>query len=191
MSIHLVSASRLSEQLASKGVSEREQAFYLSASFILWLLPGYFLVVPAPNVFAWSLPFGLWFYELVMLILIYTFGVFYCLGKCRAEPRKNFLIDFSCLYAPVSLTTLVVVWGLFHIYASLIPWWLQKQTFDSSPRWLELIYSARFLDLMRFFAIVAINFLVVIRVGNHMARVSNLRLIDYGTANDAARAESL
>jgi hypothetical protein len=70
----------------------------------------------------------------------------------------------------------VVVWGVFHIYASLIPLWLQTLSFDSPPRLLEFMYSARFFDLMRFLAIVGATFLVMVRIGNYMGRVSKLRL---------------
>jgi len=57
--------------------------------------------------------------------------VFYCLARCRVAPKTNFLIDFGCLYAPVSVTTLLIAWGIFHVYASLIPWSLQGLTFES------------------------------------------------------------
>jgi len=176
MVLHLLSAERLSKRLSAGEVSPQEQAFYLSASFVLWLLPVYLLITPAPNLQVWSIPFGLWFYEAGALVMIYVFGVLYCLARCNIEPKKNFLVDFSCLYAPISLTTLVVVWGIFHIYASLIPLWLQKLSFDSPPRLLEFIYSARFFDLMRFLAIVGATFSVMVRIGNFMERVSKLRL---------------
>jgi len=189
MSIRLLSASHLTERLALGLVSEREQAFYLAAGFILWLLPTYLLVIPAPNAYAWLVPLGLWFYELLLLFLVYVFGVLYCLGKCQVEPRKNFLVDFSCLYAPISLVTLVIVWGIFHIYASLIPWWVQKLTFEDQPWWLGLFYSERFLDLMRFLAMVAVNFFVFIRLGTYMERASKLRLsANPRLQSDAAQA---
>jgi hypothetical protein len=176
MTLHLISAQRLGNRLSAGTVSPQEQAIYLSASFILWLLPGYFLLVPPPNPQAWSIPLGLWFYELGALVLIYVIGVQYCLGRCRVEPRKNFLIDFSCLYAPISLTTLVAAWGAFHVYASLIPGWLQWVSFPEPPRFFELLYSARFFDLMRFLATVGATFFTLIRIGNHMERISRMRL---------------
>ena len=188
MNVHLLRARRLGDELSKGAVSPNEQAIYLSASFILWLIPGYLLIVPTPNVQAWLLPFGLWFYEALVLLLVYIFGVRYCLARCQVEPRKHFLTDFSCLYAPISLTTLLVVWGIFHLYASLVPWWLTGLTFDSPPpRWVEFIYSARFADLMRFFAVVAVSFFTLVRVGNHMQRVSKLRL----SANSTVERDGL
>jgi hypothetical protein len=192
MTLHLLSAERLGKRLGAGEVSPQEQAFYLSASFILWLLPGYLLLTPPVDVHAWPIPFGLWFYEAGTLVVMYVIGVLYCLARCHVEPKKNFLIDFSCLYAPISLTTLVVVWGIFHIYASLIPNLLQRVSFDSPSRLLDFIYSARLFDLMRFLAVVGATFLVLVRVGNHMELVSRLRLsanptVDPDAQNSDAR----
>lgn len=176
MVLHLLSARRLGEQLASGDVSPQEQAFYLSASFVLWILPGYLLVIPPSNTDVWPIPFGLWFYEVFALVMIFVFGLLHCLARCHVEPRRNFLVDFSCLYAPISLTTLVFVWGAFHIYASLLPWILQRMMFDSPSRFIEFIYSARFFDLIRFSAIVGANFIVFVRIGNCIENISRLRL---------------
>lgn len=179
MRIHLLSPSRLSERLASGDMEAREQASYLVAGAILWLFPGYLLIVPAPNLEAWSWTYGLWFYEFVLLVLFNVFGVFYCLVRCEVEPRRNFLIDFTCLSAPVSLTTLVVVWAVFHLYATAFPWWLIEfqafADFEVLARWIELLYSSRFSDLMRFLAIVTATAVIFIRVGNHMQRISTMR----------------
>lgn len=187
MTLHLISARRLGDHLGEGTVSPQEQAIYLAASFILWLLPTYLLLVPSPNPQAWSIPFGLWFYELGTLIIIYVFGVQYCLARCHVEPKKNFLVDFSCLYAPISFTTLVVVWSAFHVYSSLIPTWLQTLSYSEPPRILETLYSARFFDLMRFLAIVVATFLVLIRIGSHMERVARIRL----SANPALNTDAV
>ena len=176
MSLHLVRSRLLGEELARDSVSAREQASYFAASFILWLLPSYLLLVPPPNWLAWSVPMGLWFYEGFMIGLIYYFGVLYCFSKCSVDPKRHFLIDFSCLYTPISATTLLLVWGAFHVYASLIPLLLQPISFDSRPYLIEFIYSDRFLDLMRFFAVVGVTFITFVRVGHEMRRVSNLRM---------------
>ncbi len=186
MTLHLISAKRLAKRLSAGEVTAQEQAFYLSAGFILWLLPGYLLIVPAPNVQAWSIPLGLWFYELGTLVVVYVFGILYCLARCHVEPQKNFLVDFSCLYVPVSLTTLVVGWGAYHVYASLFPALLQKFDFSAPPRALEFIYSARFYDLMRFFAVVSVSFFSLERTGRFMATVSRLRQLVIEEADPAA-----
>jgi hypothetical protein len=61
-------------------------------------------------------------------------------------PRANFLVDFSCLYAPVALTTSIVVWTVFHVVATLLP----------------LFY-------------LAATMVIFWRVGAHMERLSGLR----------------
>ena len=186
MTLHLISAQRLAILLSEGKVTPQEQSVYLSVSFILWLLPGYLLIQPSPNVEAWSLPLGLWFYELGALILIYVIGIPYCLARCHVEPKKNFLIDFSCLYAPISLTTLVIVWGAFHVYASLIPALLKTMSFAEVPRLLELVYSSRFFDLIRFLAVVGAVFFTLIRIGGHLERISRIRL----SANPALNTDA-
>jgi hypothetical protein len=176
MKLHLLSARRLGEKLAADEVSPQEQAFYLAASFVLWILPYYLFVVPPPVGDAWPIPLSLWFYETVTLVVIYIFGVLYCLARCHVEPRWNFLIDFSCLYAPISLTTLVAVWGAFHVYASLAPWILKRVTFETLPGFLVFIYSLRVFDLIRFAAVVGVAFIIFVRIGNCMQHISRLRL---------------
>ncbi len=176
MPVHLLRAKPLVEELASDAVSARDQAVYFAASCVLWLLPGYLFIMPAPNFDAWSVPFGLWFYELFALGAVYVLGTFNCLSQCRVDPRRNFLIDLSCLYVPVSLTTLIAVWAIFHVYAWLIPWWLTSLTFANRPPYaIELLYSARVFDLLRFLAVVGGVFIVFMRVARHMDRVSELR----------------
>lgn len=181
--MHWLSARQLASSLACGAVSAREQALYVVVTSVVWLLVTYLPIMQAPDFVAKSVPygpldswpygpFGLWAYELVLLILISVFGIFYCLAKCRVEPHRNFLIDFSCLSTPVTITTLIVVWGVFHIYASLLPWWMEFQNSSSPPGWH---YSLRFLNLVRYFAVVATSFLIFYRVGNHIERVSSLR----------------
>jgi len=174
--VHLISARRLSQELGAGAVTATQQAYYVVASFVLWLALTYLLIVPPPNPRIWPLPLGLWFYEGILLVLVYIFGVLYCLGKCRVDPKANFLIDFSCLYTPISLTTLIAVWGLFYIYAFFIPWLLRDLRTESPMIVLQIAYSPRFFDLLRFLAVVGTAFLVLIRVAHHMERVSRLRL---------------
>jgi hypothetical protein len=199
--MHWISARKLANSLASGAVTAREQALYVVVTSVVWLLVGYLPVMQAPEFVAKSAPYGpldwwpygpigLWAYELVLLVLISVFGIFYCLGRCRIEPRRNFLIDFSCLSAPVTITTLIVVWGVFHLYASLLPWWIEFQTSSSPPGWQ---YSLRFLNLVRYLAVIATSFLIFYRVGNHMERVSSLResannVVQGTIASDAPRA---
>src|SRR5687767_5106914 len=109
MTIRLISAKGVGDDLAAGRITAREQSLYLTASFLIWLIPAYLLVLPAPRTNA---PEFLWWVsliELVFLVLFCVTGVGFCLRNCRVDPRRHFLVDFSCLNAPISLTTLAIV----------------------------------------------------------------------------------
>jgi hypothetical protein len=204
MALNMFSATRLANRLGSDAVDPREQAYYLVIGALAWLVVGYLPVIqaltpawasrPYGPLESWSIgPLGLWLYEFVLLTVINVVGVFYCLTRCRVDPKRNFLVDFSCLSAPINVTTSILVWGVFHIYASVVPWWLQFPNFESQPKWVDLFYSFRFLDLMRFLATVAASFLIFFRIGAHMERVSSLResgnAASQGTLASEARSD--
>jgi hypothetical protein len=177
MTLHWLSAANLGAKLAAGHVSAREQAYYLAGSFVVWLLPGYLFIIPSrgPDDTAWF--YGLWFYELAMMALISVAGTLYCLDKCRVDPRRNFLVDFSCLYLPVSVTTLTVTWTIFYLLLALRRPWLGLLlfVFERPPAFLSNLASGRFFELLAFFGIVGANFAIFYRIGRHMARVSELR----------------
>ena len=188
MTLYLFSARKLRERLAVGAVTAREQAIYLAGSFVVWLMPGYLFIIPPPSGVSPSWFYGMWFYEFAMLVLIYTAGVFYCLANCHVHPKQNFLIDFSCLNLPVSVTTLAVTWGLFHLLATAFPWWLTTLSFDSEPpTWLLWVTSTRFFDLLRFFAIVGASFAIIYRVGRHIRHIALAREAANPAPNTATR----
>ena len=176
MTLHFIRAARLREKLVAGIVTPQEQAAYMAGSFAVWLLPGYLFVIPTPSGITAAWFYGLWFYELAMLLLISIAGTFYCLSKCQTKPSINFLIDFSCLYFPISLTTIVVAWSVFHLFATGLPFVLTRLTFESEPSaWLLMITSARFFDLLRFLTLVGTNFVVFWRLAKHMHVASMAR----------------
>jgi hypothetical protein len=176
MTLHIFSATRLGRRLAAGAVAAPEQAFYIAGTSVVWLLPGYLFIVP-PIVGkdpAWF--FGMWFYEFAMLAIIFVAGTLYCLGKCRVEPTRHFLIDFSCLSFPLTLTTLVAAWALNYAIAFGVPWGIvQLERYLGAPSWFDLFFTDRFLDLLRFFAVVGSEFAIFYRMGRHMERVADLR----------------
>ena len=187
MTIHLFSARKLRERLAVGAVTPREQAIYLAGSFVVWMIPGYLFIAPPPSGLSQSWFYGMWFYEFAMLVLIYTAGVFYCLANCLVHPKQNFLIDFSCLNLPVSVTTLAVTWALFHLLATVFPWWLTTLPFENElSGWLFWVTSPRLFDLLRFVAIVGSSFAVIYRVGRHMRHIGLAR----EAANPALNADA-
>jgi cation transport ATPase len=160
MAFHLFRTSLVAKDLAAGSVSPREQTGYLIVSFLAWTLPFYLFLIPSPvstdPVFvAW-----MWLIEFLLVVAIFVVGVHYCLRRCRVDARANFVIDFSCLYSPVAVTTSIVIWGTFH----LLTW--------GAARWLASAYAY---DVVRLVFFVAATLVIFWRVGEHMERVSALR----------------
>ena len=103
MRLHLFNAARLTRELAAGEVGPRQQAAYIAASFVAWLLPPYFGIYGGPWVTNEPFAFSYHWTEFSMLVLANVVGVFYCLSQCRTDPARHFVIDFTCLYTPVSI----------------------------------------------------------------------------------------
>jgi hypothetical protein len=167
MTIRLFRATAVGDDLAAGRITGTDQSRYLTASFLIWLIPAYLLVLPAPRtndpaLFSWLL-----LIELVLLVLFCITGVAFCLRKCRVDPKRHFLLDFSCLNAPISLTTLAIVWGGFYVLTEGVVWVLSGTTYD----------------VLRMFASAGAVLLVFLRIGKHMNRVSLLRESGKDTAS--------
>src|SRR5688572_2025876 len=115
MAVRLFSAKGAGDDLAAGRIVAADQALYLTASFLIWMVPAYLFLFPAPRTIEPEFFWGIWLAELALLVLLCIVGIGYCLRNCRVEPQRNFLVDFSCLNAPISLTTLAIVWGAFHL----------------------------------------------------------------------------
>jgi hypothetical protein len=179
--IHLFSAGRLGEALAAGRVSAQEQALYLALSFCVWNIVFYLYLVPPPiaegRLFWW-----LWAMEFFFVVLFNITGVLFCLRRCRVEPKKNFLVFFSCLYLPISLTTLAVAWGAFHLVTT-VPLALARN--GNLPIWfpeLPWLSSALAYDVLRFFLYVGTIFTIFLRTGEHLERIANLQESAHGGA---------
>ena len=159
MAFHLLRTSRVASDLATGSVSPREQAGYLIISFLAWTVPFYLYLVPAPRAEDPAFAAWMWLIEFVLVVAIFIGGVNYCLRKCRVDPGANFLVDFSCLYAPVALTTSIVIWTVFHVVAALLPWFSSAYAYDT----LRLLFY------------LAATMVIFWRVGGHMERLSGLR----------------
>ena len=95
---------------------------------------------------------------------------------CRVDPARHFLVDFSCLNAPISLTTLIIVWASFYFLTEGIFALLTAMAPEQNPSpWSEWLKSSRAYDVIRMFASAGAVFVVFLRIGRHMHRVSSLR----------------
>src|SRR5687768_11182980 len=177
MAFHLLRTSRVATDLAARGVSPGEQAGYLIISFLAWTVPFYLYVIPAPLADDARFTAWMWLLEFVLVVAIFVTGVSYCLRKCRVDPRANFLVDFSCLYAPVALSTSLVIWGAFHLMTTLPAGLIARAgPGHEALRVLPWLSSAYFYDILRLLFYLAAILVIFWRVGEHMERLSSARL---------------
>jgi hypothetical protein len=117
--MHLFRATPLVAPLAKREVGGREQGWYLLASFLAFSIPGYAGLMPSSGPgYSWAIGFEAWFY-----VAIATFGVITARDAAGGESNRDFITEFTCLYVPVAITTLVPVWGAYW----LLVWQLQDQ----------------------------------------------------------------
>jgi hypothetical protein len=174
--LHLFDAKAVARQLIAGDLTGQEQAGYLAASFVIWLLPYYLFVVPQPAAGNASWFYMMWGYELFLMIIINVVGTFYCLHRCSVEPQRNFLIDYSCLSAPVILVNLIVGWGLYYLVTKGAIAIISRVSFTSEPPpWVSLFYSWRFFDLLRFLTGIGISVAIFMRVGSLIADIAKAR----------------
>jgi hypothetical protein len=176
MAFHLFRTSQVAKDLAAGGVSPREQAAYLVVSFLAWTLPFYLYLIPSPVATDPIFLGWMWLIEFFLVVAVFVTGVSYCLRKCRVNARANFLIDFSCLYSPVAVTTSIVIWGAFHLLTTLPAWMVARagsghETLSALP-WLSSAYAYDVLRLLFYLAAILVIFW---RVGEHMERLSGSR----------------
>jgi hypothetical protein len=157
-------------------VQPREQAGYLVISFLAWTVPFYLFLIPAPLADDARFAAWMWLIEFVLVVAIFVTGVSYCLRKCRVDARANFLVDFSCLYAPVALTTSIVIWGAFHLMTTLPAAMVARAApGHEALRALPWLSSTYVYDILRLVFYLAAILVIFWRVGEHMERLSGLR----------------
>jgi hypothetical protein len=176
MTVYLFSARKLALALSREQVPARQQLVYLVVSFLVWTVPFYLYLIPNPKGDDPTFLRWLWLLEFFFVALIYVSGINYCLRQCRVDPKRNFLVDFSCLYAPVALTTLLGVWGAFHLVTTAPLLVLHASATWHDVLWLfPWLYSSKAYDLLRFFAYVGTMFVIFLRVGEWMSYTSGER----------------
>jgi cation transport ATPase len=178
MTIRLISAKGVGDDLAASRITARQQSLYLTASFLIWLIPAYLFIFPAPRTNDPQFFWWVWLIELALLVLFCVGGIGFCLRRCRVDPTRHFLVDFSCLNAPISLTTLIIVWGAFYPTVGLL-----SLAGESS------LASSRVYDVVRMFASAGAVLIVFLRIGKHMNRVSVMReSANYTVESDARKS---
>jgi hypothetical protein len=166
VALHLLSAAKLAADLADDAVHVREQAIYFAVSAAIWLVPAYLNVFPAAAS-SDALGKGLWYAEFIALVLVNFAGAFHCLRQCRVDPRRHFLVDCSCLMAPVTLLVIAVTWLAFYVVRGLAgAWW---------PNAWPLERFLHFQDALVLIVLVGQLTWIYRRVGKYMARAAEMR----------------
>lgn len=108
MALRLLNAKRLAVELGRGEVRNRDKGYYMFAGFVTWLLIGVSGLTSAS-------PLGTWMslIETAALIVLYLLGFSYAFDAAGGEGNSEFVMQFTCLYVPVSITTVAVVWGLY------------------------------------------------------------------------------
>jgi len=189
MTIRLFSASGVGDDLVAGRVTARKQSLYLTASFLIWIIPAYLFLFPAPRTNDPQFFWWVWLIELALLVLFCVAGIGFCLRKCRVDPTRHFLVDFSCLNAPISLTTLIIVWGGFYLLTEGVFSLLTGMTVEQDPsRQFAWLASSGVYDVLRLLASAGAVFIVFLRIGKHMNRVSLIReSANYSVERDASK----
>ena len=107
--MHLFRTTPLIQQLARGELSATKKAHYLLASFLMFTVLYYSGFVPGSPA-TWTIPSLL---EAVAVALITIVGIVKCFDAAGAEDSFDFVASFTCLYVPVTITTLLVVWSIF------------------------------------------------------------------------------
>ena len=160
MTLRLFSARTVGDELAADRIPAQDQSRYLTASFLIWIVPTYLFLFPAPRATEAQFFWPVWLVEFAFVVVFCVAGLGYCLRRCRVNADRNFLVDFSCLNAPISLTTLLVGWGAFYLLTLLLAF--------TDP-------SAHLHDLLRMLFSAGTVLAVFLRIGNHMNRISLVR----------------
>lgn len=108
MPIRLFNAKRLAEELRRNEVSSRERGYYLATSFLMFVLFDWSGLRSANPLWTW-----LSIYEAVVVAVITVVGFAKGYEAAGGDSNPDFVVEFSCLYVPVSITTILVVWGAY------------------------------------------------------------------------------
>ncbi|CAD5374027.1 conserved membrane hypothetical protein [Rubrivivax sp. A210] len=97
--------------LAKGEISAEQRAYYLLASFLVFNL-AYYSGFVASGTVPWTPPY---IAEALAVILINIVGIVATFDASGGKSNKQYIIDFTCLYVPVTVTTLLAFWGVYWV----------------------------------------------------------------------------
>lgn len=107
--MHLLRTTPLIDKLATGSLSGEQRAKYLMASFLVFTC-AYYTGWVAGGAPLWSIPSVV---EALAIALITVVGIVKTFDAAGGDSNKSYIVDFTCLYVPVSITTLLGVWGAY------------------------------------------------------------------------------
>ena len=119
MRIHLLGTAALVQELRAHEIDGEEQAAYVLSTALFFTFTYYSGLVAAGQPL-WSFAS---FLEGAAISVIHIYGIFKCLEAAGGRENKSFVLQLSCLYVPVAITTDLTAW---------ISFWLIRAVFGSS-----------------------------------------------------------
>lgn len=104
--MRILNAGRLAQELARGEVTPREKGYYLFAGFVMWMLVNASGFATASPLWSWAS-----LIETVALVLVTILGFSHAYDAAGGDENPDFVAQFTCLYLPVSVTTIIVVWA--------------------------------------------------------------------------------
>jgi hypothetical protein len=108
--MHLINAKKLAVELGRGEITLRDKGYYLFAGFVMWLLIGASGFTTLSPMWSWTS-----FIETAALIMVYLIGFSYVYEAAEGDQNPDFVVQFTCLYVPVSITTVAFVWSFYWI----------------------------------------------------------------------------
>jgi len=105
MTIHIFNARKAADDISKNVISPKEKSYYLLGTFLLFI-PFYY------SGFVYTNPLWSWLsiYEAFVVVFITVVGLNKTYEAAGAESNQHFVTEFTCLYVPVSITTISLVW---------------------------------------------------------------------------------
>jgi hypothetical protein len=107
--MHLFRTAPLVKKLGAKLVSPQQRAEYLLTSFVVFTL-FYYAATGVPSAGPWT---AISLLEGVAVVVVTMVGVVKAFDSSGGKRNPDFVAEFSCLYVPVSITTLCAFWGVY------------------------------------------------------------------------------
>ena len=108
MTIHLFNAKRVAQELGHKEIEPKARGYYLLASFLIFMVFYYSGLVSANQLWSW-----LSVYEAFVVAAITVVGFAKAYEASGGDANQDFITEFTCLYVPVSVTTILAVWPIY------------------------------------------------------------------------------